>query len=338
MLALTSDREWAKRAIAASDAARAIDPGLPEVDVTLGNTLRLTGKYAEAMDTFRRALAARPGDVQALLGLGQAADAAGDSAAAGAAFQRAVELQPSFGVFNQIASHSYALARYGDAVDMYRRALRTAPDSSWALSNLGGAETMRCNYPAALDAFGKALELNPRNPSAASNLGMTQLWAGRPAEAVVSLERAAAGSPEEFRIWGNLADAYAELPGSAQKAASAYERSIALAREQLRLNPKDTEALCYVATGLAKTGHTAEAQAPMSEALRLEAVNPDIFSDAATVAALSHRDAEALGFLRKAVAAGYCPSILTFRPEFARFRENPDFRLIVAAPQKAAGK
>ena len=42
-------------------------------------------------------------------------------------------------------------------------------------------------------------------------------------------------------------------------------------------------------------------------------------------------------FLRKAVAAGYCREIITRQPEFARFRDNPDFRSIVAAPQKAAG-
>jgi Flp pilus assembly protein TadD len=337
MLGLTSDREWARRAIAASDAARAIDPSLPEVDVIQGETLRLTGQPKEAIDAYRRALTARPGDVLALLGLGRAAEAAGDNAAAEVALRRAAELQPSFAVFNQIASHYYDLARYGEAAEMFRRATLSAPDSSWALSNLGGAEAMRCNFPAAIDAFREALAHDPKNPSAASNLGLTQLWSGHPAEAVASLERAANGAPKEFKIWGNLADAYAELPGSAEKASGAYARSIALAREQLQLNPRDAEALSYVATGLAHTGHLADAEAPMREALQLEKNDPALLADAATVAALSRRDGEALDYLRKAVAAGYCPIIVTFRPEFARFHENPDFRSIVTVPQKAAG-
>jgi Flp pilus assembly protein TadD/TolB-like protein len=337
MLGLTSDREWAKRAIAASDAARAIDPSLPEVDVIQGETLRLTGQPREAIDAYRRALSARPGDVLALLGLGRAAEAAGDNTAAEVALRRAAELQPSFAVFNQIASHYYDIARYGEAAEMFRRATLSAPDSSWALSNLGGTEAMRCNFPAAIDAFRAALERDPKNPSAASNLGLTQLWSGHPADAVASLERAADGAPKEFKIWGNLADAYAELPGSAEKASRAYARSIALAREQLQLNPKDAEALSYVATGLAHTGHQADADTPMREALRLEANDPALLADAATVAALSHRDGEALDYLRKAVAAGYCPIIVTFRPEFARFHESPEFRSIVTVPQKAAG-
>ncbi len=337
LYSLTSDVEWARKAIAAGSAARALDPTLPEADVTLAETLRVTGRYRESMDAYRRALSARPGDIQALLGLGRAAAAAGDEAAAEAAFKQAIELQPSWYVFNGLGSHYFELGRYGEAVALFRRAVQTAPDSSWAQSNLGGAETMRCNYPAALDAYRKALALDPKNPSAESNLAMTQLWSGRPAEAIPALERAAAATPTEYRIWGNLGDAYAEIPGASQKEREAYERSLALAREELKLNPKNAEALAYVATGLARTGRASEADAPMREALRLEPKDPTIIADAATVAALAGRNREALDFLRKAVAAGLCPSILTLRPEFAGLRDNPEFRSIVAAPQKAAG-
>jgi serine/threonine protein kinase/Flp pilus assembly protein TadD len=334
---LTSDPEWAKRAIAASVAARGLDPSLPEVDVTLGDTLRVTGRSKEAIEVYRRALSVRPGDVEALLGLGRAAAADGDEGTAESAFRQAIELQPSWRVFNGLASYYYETGRYAEAAAMFREAARKAPDSSWAQSNVGGAEAMRCSYPAAIEAFHAALTIDPKNASAASNLGMTQLWSGRAADAAVALERAASLTPNDYRIWGNLGDAYSELPGESRKAASAYARSIELAHDQIRLNPKDSEAYSYVATSLARTGRTAEADAPMREALRLETTDPTVFADAATVAALAHRDGEALDFLRKAVAAGYCPSIFTYRPEFVRFRDNPEFRSILAAPQKVAG-
>ena len=337
MLELTSDRTWAPKAVAAADAARALDPELPEVDVALGDTLRLTGRLPDAIEVYRRALTARPGDVEALLGLGRAASTSGDRATAERAFGRAIELEPSFRVYNQLASHYYDLGRYGEAADMFRRAAKTAPDSSWAQSNLGGAEVMQCDYPAAIEAFRAALAIDPKDASAASNLGMTQLWSGRREDAVASLEKAAQITPEDYRIWGNLGDAYAEMPGGADKSARAYERSIAGAREQLKLNPRDAEAFAYVATSLAHTGRLSEADVSMREALRLEKNDPNLFADAATVAVLAHRDAEALDFLRKAVAAGYCRSILTFRPEFARLRDNPGFRAILVPPQKAAG-
>jgi len=170
----TKERIWADRAIAASERARELDPGLPEVDVTIGEALFATGKSKEAAAPFRRALAARPGDVSALLGLGRAAEAAGDQAAAEAAFRRAIELEPSFAVFNQLAAWYYDFGHYAEAADMFRRASQAAPDSYWALANLGGAETMRCSFPAALAAFRRALELAPKDPSALSNLGLTQ--------------------------------------------------------------------------------------------------------------------------------------------------------------------
>jgi len=195
---------------------------------------------------------------------------------------------------------------------------------------------MRCDFPAALVAFRRALELAPKDPSALSNLGMAQLWTGHPAEAVASLERAAGESPSSFMIAGNLGDAY-RARGDSSKAGVAYARSIALARAQLDLNPKHAVARSYVATGLAKTGHSVEASQEMARAIALDPKEPDLFSDAAIVAALVGRDADALAWLRKAVAAGYCRQTIAAQPEFARFRDNPDFRSIVAAPRNAAG-
>lgn len=332
----TRDRSWADRAIAASDAARSLDPGLVEVDVTTGEVLLATGRAKEATVVFGRALSARPGNVSALLGLGRAEEAAGDAAAAESALQRAVAMEPSFAAFNQLASLYYDLGRYGDAAQIYRRASQAAPDSYGALSNLGGAETMRCNYPAALEAYRKALALDPKNGDAAANLGLTELWMGREGEATKHLELASELSPKNCTVWGNLGDAYRRTKATDQ-ATQAFRRSIELAREQLRVNPDDTEALGILATSLAKTGQSAEAAEPIQRSLAASTRDPVVYSDAATVAALSGRDADALALLRQAVALGYCREILASQPEFQRFRDNPEFRSIVAGPQKAAG-
>jgi tetratricopeptide (TPR) repeat protein len=332
----TKDQEWADRALTVSGEARRLDPGSPEVDVTVGETLLATGKAKEAVQAFRRALAGRPGNVDALLGLGRASEAAGDDAAAEAAFRRAIELQPSFAVYNQLAALYFDLGRYGDAAAMFRKAAETAPDSYRALSNLGGAETMRCAFPAAIEAYLRALKLDPKNPSALSNLGMTQLWSGHAAEAATTLERAVQASRGDFMIWGNLGDAYRKL-GADAKAVEAYTRSLNLARKQLDLNPNDATANCYVATNLAKTGRAPEAVVEARKAIALEPTSPDVLSEAAVVFALAGQDAESLRLLRRAVGGGFCREIVAAQPEFERFRDNPEFRSIVAAPQKAAG-
>ena len=338
MFDFTKDRAWAERGIASADTARSLDPKLPEVDVTVGETLMTTGRVKEAAQAFRRALAANPDDFQALLGLGGASQAAGDDATALNAFRRAIQLQPSFfAAYNHLGGFFAARGRWTEAADMFRRASRLAPDSYRALSNLGGVSTMSCDFGAALDAYRKALALQPNNPVAASNLGVTQLWMGRYPEAVVSLELAARNAPNSYRIMGNLADAYRAVPGKEAKASETYTRAVALAREQLRLNARDALAHSCVATGLAKNNHAAEAATEMRLALELAPKDPDILLDGAVVAALAGRTSDAIGFLRRSVEAGFCRAIIARQPEFERFRKDPAFQMIVAAPRQAAG-
>ena len=337
MFGFTKDRTWADRAMASADAARSLDPSLPEVDVTVGETLLTTGKAKEAAVAFRHALAANPDDFEALLGLGRASEGAGDDGAAMAAFRRAIALQPSsFAAYNQLGGFFADRGRWIEAAQMFRKAASLAPDSYRAFSNLGGVSTMSCDFSAALEAYRKALALRPDNPIAASNLGVTHLWTGRYPEAVTYLELASRYAPKNYQIQANLGDAYRSVRKPA-KATAAYERSIALAREELRLNPREAIAHSYLATGLAKTSHPAEAAVEVNQALDLDPKEPSILLDAAVVAALGGRTAEAMGSLRKAVEAGYCRTIIARQPEFERFRKEPAFQAIIAAPPKAAG-
>jgi len=338
MFDFTKDRTWADRAIASADSARSLDPALPEVDVTVGETLLATGRAKEAVQAFRRALAANADDFQALLGLGRASDSAHEDSQAEAAFRKAIVLQPSsFAAYNQLGGFFADRGRWTDAAAMFRKAASLAPDSYRALSNLGGVSTMSCDFDAALDAYGKALALRPDYPSALSNLGLTQLWMGRYSEAVASLELAARYAPNDYRIQANLGDAYHAVHEKEAKAAEAWVRSIALAREQLRLNSKDAMAHSFTATGLAKTNQAAEAAEEMKQALEVESKEPAILLDAAVVAALAGQTAEAIEWLRKAVSAGYCRTIIARQPEFQAFRNEPAFRAIIAAPPRAAG-
>ena len=338
MFDFTKDRAWADRAIASADAARALDPALPEVDVTVGETLLATGRAKEASQAFHRALAANADDFQALLGLGRANELAGDDAAAAAAYRRAIALQPSsFAAYNQLGAFFSDRGRWNEAAEMFRKATGLAPDSYRAWSNLGGVSALNCDFPAALEAYRKALALRPDHPTAVSNLGVTQIWMGRYGEAVASLELAARYAPNDYLVRANLGDAYRAVPGKEAKAIECYTRSIALAREQLSLNSRDAKAHSYAATGLAKTNHPAEAVAEMKQALDLDPKEPSILLDAAVVAALAGQTAEAIGLLRRAVQAGYCRDIIARQPEFERFRKEPGFQAIVAAPPRAAG-
>jgi tetratricopeptide (TPR) repeat protein len=137
MFDFTKDRSWADRAIAAADAARSLDPALPEVDVTVGETLLVAGRAKESVEAFRRALAANSDNFQALLGLGRASNSVRDDAAAEAAYRRAIELQPSsFAAYNQFGAFFAARGRWPEAAEMFRKATSLAL-TAIAPGNLG---------------------------------------------------------------------------------------------------------------------------------------------------------------------------------------------------------
>ena len=329
MFDFTKDRGWADRAVRATDAARALDPALPEVEVIRGETLIATGRPAEALEAFRRAAAARPSDVEALLGMGRASELAGDHAAAETQFRRAIALQPSFAVFNQLGALYADRGRWSDAAAMFRRAVQLAPDSYRAYSNLGGVSVLACDFTSAVAAFREALRLHPNDPVAASNLGMTQLWMGQTGEAVGVLEQAVKNGPKDWQIRANYADALT-ANGETEKARDSYEQSIALCREAIALNPTDAVAHSSLGTSLARTKRQSEAAREIQAALALDDREPNVLWDAAVVSMLSGQTKEALSWLRRAADAGYCRDIIARQPEFAAVRDSPDFRTIVA--------
>jgi len=329
MFDFTKDRTWADKAVRAADAARTLDRTLPEVEVVRGETLLATGRPADALEAFRRALSQRPSDVDALLGMGRASQLTGDAAAAETQFRRAIELQPGFAVFNQLGALYADRGRWNDAAAMFRRATQVAPDSYRAYSNLGGVSVLGCDFPSALTAFRQALRLRPTDAVAASNLGMTQLWTGRTAEALATLEAAVRQAPKDWQILANYADALT-AEGQTDKARDAYERSIALCRQAIALNPTDPVAHSSLGTSLVRLGRGDEASKEIQAALALDAKEPSVLWDAAVVSMLRGRTPEALGWLRKAADAGYCREIIARQPEFASMRESAEFRAIVA--------
>jgi Flp pilus assembly protein TadD/TolB-like protein len=333
----TPDRAHIDQALAAANEALDLDPGLVDVEITIGQSLLAAERPEDSLKVFRGALVSNPNDVEALRGFAQASHTVGDDGEAEAALRKALELQPfSVKASNQLGALLFEKGRYQEAVEAFRRVTVFAPESFYAFNNLAGALTMNCALSEAMEAFRKARKLAPNDPTALSNLGMTELWTGRSKEAVATLELAVKSAPADFMIEGNLGDAYG-LVGDTTKSQEAYGRAVALARTQLVVNPKDVTALCSVATGLAKTGHAAEAVEEMRRALALMANDPAVLSEAAVVNALAGRDAEALDGLRQAVAAGYCREIIARQPEFARFAGDPTFQAIVTTPARALG-
>ncbi|MGH9365835.1 MAG: tetratricopeptide repeat protein, partial [Thermoanaerobaculia bacterium] len=325
----TRESRWVELAESSCSRAQQLNPEFPEVDVTLGELRIRTGKAAEAILSFQRAIAAQPNNFDALLGLARAQDASAKAGEAEATYRRAIQLQPSyFAGYSKLAGFYYAHGQYGKAAEMFRRVTELTPDNARSFANLGATYYLMGSFDSALAAFKKSLELEP-NDVAYTNIGTAQFFLGHYKESSESFEKAVRLTPHHFHLWANLADAYRWTKGLETKAPEAYDRAIALSREELRVNPRNGQAHSYLAICLAKTGHAREAEDQAREALSLEPSDPERLYYAAVVSTLGGRSTEALERLRRAIAAGF-PRVIALRdPELAGLKNKKAFQEIV---------
>jgi len=296
------------------------------VDITLGELPTRTGRAKEAIEAFRRALAAQPNNFDALLGLARAYDAGGDAPRAEETYRRAVQLQPSyFAGHSKLAGFYFNHGRYAQAAEMFRRVTELTPDNARAFANLGAAYFSMGDFDRALAAYKKSLELEP-NDVAYTNIGTAEFFLGHYKESSDALEKAAALTPGHFQLWANLGDAYRWSRGMEAKAAAAYAKAIELAEAELRFNPRHGLAHSLLALCLAKTGRTREAQEHVNAAISLESKNPTYLYNAAVVSNLNGRSRETVGWIRRAVEAGYAAALIERDPELRNIRGDKAFQ------------
>ena len=331
---LTRDSKWVTLASEACKRAGLLQPNLPEVDITLGELYLRTGEYRQAVAAYQRALTAQPSNFEATLGLARAFDATGDSSNAEQTYRRAIRMQPAyFAGYSKFAAFYYTHGRLDEAAAMFRKVTELTPDNARGFANLGAVYLAQGKFDRAVVEFQKSVGLAP-NDLAWSNLGTAQYYLGRYADAATSYENSVRLLPDHYENWGNLGDAYRQIPGREAHAAEACEKSVALARTELATNPRDATARSYLALCLAKTGKTTEAETEARRSLEAESAAPEILYNAAIVSNRAGKSAEALDRLRKALQAGYTAEIARREPELANLRGVPAFQEIVQSERR----
>lgn len=217
--------------------ARIRAPDSHYVLLALGRLALLRGMADTAQTAFEKLLRRNPADADSRVGLAQALAMLGESAAAEIELRRAIADQPGYWApHNALAHFLLQQGRADESVRDFIIALDLAPDEPNALNNLGAAMLMTDELPAAIRAFQRALALG-ETPGATSNLGTAYYLAARFADAAATFERATALTPTDYRIWGNLADAWSIIGDP--RANEAYAQAEALARGDLTLVEDD---------------------------------------------------------------------------------------------------
>ena len=160
------------------------------------------GRNAEALDLIRRALAVRPNSAWAHSNLGLALRALKRPGEAVASFERALALSPGdIDVLNNLSSTLFELKHYADALAASERALAIKPDCAEGFNNRGNALQEIGRLAQALASYDAALAISPDFAEAWHNRGGALQALNRHREAVASYERALA-------LRGDYADAH----------------------------------------------------------------------------------------------------------------------------------
>ncbi|MGH9330320.1 MAG: tetratricopeptide repeat protein, partial [Vicinamibacterales bacterium] len=316
----TRDPVWVGRARDTCSQAQAANRSLADAQVCLGTVYAGTGEYERAADAFRRAVQLQPESDAAHRGLASALEELGRYGEAEQTFLRAIALRPYYWEGRTWLGFFYKTrARFDEAVAQYREATLLSPDNPRAFAVLGGVLTLAGRYPEAIEACRRSLQLAP-NPSAYSNWGMVAYRQRRFTDAISQLEMASALS-QDYRRVGNLARA-SYWAGQRDRARQLYEEALTIGRQELSINPRNSDVQLQVAEFLVKLGRPREAVA-MLDKTRLAGSHERHF--AAMTLAQAGESARALTLLREAIDTGLPRVELAAWIDLDPLRTNPKF-------------
>jgi Flp pilus assembly protein TadD len=183
-------------------------PRDPWVHYELANVLRDTGRFAQAIDSYRAALELDPGHAPTRNNLGVLLADEGNLAEAIREYREALRAEPDLADahFN-LGNALRATARLNEATAHYRRALRLEPTFAEAHNNLGEVFASERNVEQAIVHFREALRLRPESADAHSNLGAALGLQGKFDEALSHFREALRIEPDHARARANLGKA-----------------------------------------------------------------------------------------------------------------------------------
>ncbi|RKP46086.1 tetratricopeptide repeat protein [Trinickia fusca] len=192
--------------VALLEQAVAINATQAPVHSNLAYALNALHRHEQALSAANRALALKPGFIDALNNRGNALAALARPLDALASFEKALAAQPQFAqAWNNRSCVLRDLGRPDDALASCDQALALRPDYAEAWSNRGNALS-DLNRP--LDAqasYERALSLSREFTDAWNNLGLTYVDLNRHADALASYDKALALAPDAAETHWNRA-------------------------------------------------------------------------------------------------------------------------------------
>jgi tetratricopeptide (TPR) repeat protein len=263
------DPNGLQRALALEQQAVALDDSLATAHSALARIYMNIGRYDQAVSEAQRGIALDPNSALGYFWLADILNAEAKPAEALEAAETAMRLDPRNTTYLYEPGWAYSLlGRRTEAIPALKRDLVRYPDHLWAHSLLGsdysflGDEDGARTEAAALE---RAIAASPNSPTFYVALAYLQNSMGKPAEALVAMDKAMRLDPRsrDNYSWFSLEQGFAfTLLGRPQEAIPALKRYLAR-------YPDDFWARAYLAVDYMELGQNDAARPEAADALRL---------------------------------------------------------------------
>jgi eukaryotic-like serine/threonine-protein kinase len=263
---VTKNRKYLELANQSLAEAQRRNGDLAQVHLIAGRLQANYGYFEAAVAEYQRVIEIEPANSDAHRRLGQAYDATGQHEQALAELRRAVELEAGNHRNHQALGHFYnQRADYSEAIKYYARAVELAPNEPETHFALAAGYMDDGRFADAERELRTALLLG-ETTTALNTLGMVLIYEGKDQEAIPYITRALQRPPEKFLTWLILGMAYRRL-NLAGESERANQRGLALAEDEMAINPRDNYARASVAYLCARLGDRRRADAEIAQVL-----------------------------------------------------------------------
>ena len=305
---------------AAEEACNQADKLAPDsyfVHVAKGELYKVRGESDNALREFKWAVDHSDDDIDARLGIAEVYAQSGNDEATVRAYQDAIQINPGYSrAYRLYGFYLLTKGRYDKAIKIYQRLVELEPTNMGAYNNLGYAYLSDGNFTSANNAFRKVVSQDP-NAGGYNNIGLSYYYLGRYTDAVTMYDAGIQMLPDNYRLWGNMGDALAQLPDKQVQTEQAYRKALRLTKQQLKINENQGDVLACQAHYCASLKDRECAAASIAKALQLADSDPDTHYYAALTFLKLGQPGQAAIQIKQAETLGSSPKLLNADPLLA---------------------